>query len=205
MSDVEEFEATINAMMTIGIPNEVIESIFAVVCAVLHLGNLTFTPPAKDSEASVVNEGDDRTKKSLQTAAESLGVDTGALASALTHKTIKTATEGNVMADLNVKGAENCRDAMARYLYGRIFLDVVQRTNDSIGYRTDVNLSCGVLDIFGFECFKVNSFEQLCINYTNERLQQFFNSYVFKLEEALYTREGIPWDALDFPDNADSV
>lgn len=134
-----------------------------------------------------------------------LGVAPEKLAHACSHKTIKTATEGSVVADLRADQAEACRDAAARYLYGRVFLDVVQKTNESIGYRTDVNLFCGVLDIFGFECFKVNSFEQVCINYTNERLQQFFNEFVFKLEESLYNREGIPWDPLDFPDNQDSV
>ena len=83
-----------------------------------------------------------------------------------------------VLAHLDPQQAVNCRDAAARYIYGRAFLEIVQATNENIGYRPDVNLFCGVLDIFGFECFKVNSFEQLCINYTNERLQQFFNEFL---------------------------
>ena len=77
--------------------------------------------------------------------------------------------------------------------------------NESIGFKDDVKLFYGVLDIFGFEQFKMNSFEQLCINFTNERLQQFFNLFVFKLGEQPYEREGIPWDPLDLPDNQDAV
>lgn len=104
-----------------------------------------------------------------------------------------------------MKEAEDARDALAKALYGTAFLKIVKRTNESIGYREDVKLFCGVLDIFGFECFQFNSFEQLCINFTNERLQQFFNNFIFKCEEELYGREGIPWSSLDFPDNSDCV
>ncbi|CAD7956287.1 unnamed protein product [Amoebophrya sp. A120] len=202
VSDVLQFEHTINAMLTIGITEAQVNAIFGCVCAVLHLGSCTFEQDPKDSDASVLAE---KTKDRMAHAARCLGVSPEKFAHACSHKTIKTATEGSVIADLNKNQAEACRDSAARYLYGRVFLDVVQRTNESIGYRTDVELFCGVLDIFGFECFKVNSFEQICINYTNERLQQFFNEFVFKLEESLYNREGIPWDPLDFPDNQDSV
>merc|ERR1719352_1012377 len=100
--------------------------------------------------------------------------------------------------------AEN-RDSLAKALYGMLFNFIVHQANASIGYKEDIKLFIGVLDIFGFECFKMNSFEQLCINFTNERLQQFFNRFVFKLEEELYDKEGIAWDPLDFPDNQDAV
>eukprot|EP00392_Amoebophrya_sp_AT5.2_P003344 g3349.t1 len=188
--------------MVTKIPETQINAIFACVCATLHLGSCSFEKNPRDSEASVLAAS---TQNSMAIAGNCLGVAPEKLAHACSHKTIKTATEGSVVADLRADQAEACRDAAARYLYGRVFLDVVQKTNESIGYRTDVNLFCGVLDIFGFECFKVNSFEQVCINYTNERLQQFFNEFVFKLEESLYNREGIPWDPLDFPDNQDSA
>lgn len=104
-----------------------------------------------------------------------------------------------------VKEAEDNRDALARALYGTLFRKFVKDTNESIGYDPMIRLFCGVLDIFGFECFQLNSFEQLCINYTNERLQQFFNTFIFKCEQQLYAEEGVGWNASDFPDNQDCV
>jgi len=140
----------------------------------------------------------------LATAEKLLGIKSGDLEKALCHQTRVTRSE-KIRSPVNVRQAADNRDALARALYGIVFNFIVHISNLSIGYINDVKLFVGVLDIFGFECFKMNSFEQLCINFTNERLQQFFNSFVFKLEEQLYEREGIPWDALDFPDNQDSV
>ncbi|CAJ1441486.1 unnamed protein product, partial [Effrenium voratum] len=120
--------------------------------------------------------------------------------SALCSQTRVTRSE-KIRSPVNVRQAADNRDALAKAVYGIVFNFIVRSTNMSIGYVQDVKLFAGVLDIFGFECFKMNSFEQLCINFTNERLQQFFNSFVFKLEEQLYEREGIEWDPLDFPDN----
>mmetsp|Transcript_46607 Transcript_46607/g.134896 ORF Transcript_46607/g.134896 Transcript_46607/m.134896 type:complete len:1333 (-) Transcript_46607:65-4063(-) len=142
--------------------------------------------------------------KSMDLIAKLTGVQRANLEGAMCNTTRVTRTE-KIRSPVNVRTASDNRDALAKALYGMVFNFIVSKTNLSIGYRTDVKLFVGVLDIFGFECFKMNSFEQLCINFTNERLQQFFNSFVFKLEEQLYEREGIPWDALDFPDNQDSV
>merc|ERR1719487_2650831 len=141
---------------------------------------------------------------SIEMAAKLCGVERKDLEGALCNQTRKVMKE-TVKSPVNVRTASDNRDALAKALYGMIFQFIVKKTNTSIGYLDHVKLFVGVLDIFGFECFKMNSFEQLCINFTNERLQQFFNQFVFKLEEQLYEREGIPWDPLDFPDNQDAV
>ncbi|CAM9289004.1 unnamed protein product, partial [Phaeothamnion confervicola] len=102
--------------------------------------------------------------------------------------------------------AFDARDALAKALYGRLFDYIVAAINCNIACeRKDVRASVGVLDIFGFECFKHNSFEQLCINYTNETLQQQFNQFVFKMEQKEYTKEGIEWSFIEFPDNQDCL
>jgi WD40 repeat protein len=200
VDDAEEFEFTIGAMRTIGIPNEDINTSLNVVAATLLLGNTKFQVDKDNSEGcTVLEEGAD-----LSLACELLGVEVSALSTALTTKTITTRAETYV-SPISASQAGDYRDALARQLYGLLFLRLVDRTNRSIGYLDSVSLFCGVLDIFGFECFRTNSFEQLCINFTNERLQQFFNTFVFKLEEELYKREEIPWDPLDFPDNQESV
>jgi len=201
VDDVLSFEERINAMQTIGIPTEHIQSVIKVIAAVLHLGNTKFDAPAGNSEGSSVMK---ECAGSMDKAALMLGTKREDLEGSLTYLTRTTRTE-KVRSPVNVRQAADNRDALAKALYGLLFDFIVDSTNTSIGYMKDVKLFAGVLDIFGFECFKMNSFEQLCINFTNERLQQFFNQFVFKLEEQLYEREGIPWDPLDFPDNQDSV
>ena len=203
VDDLIEFEKTIAAMRTIGIPNSDINAILNSIASTLLLGNTNFVMKNIDNtEGSSVEENCKIT--SFKQACTLLGIDMEALEQALTTKTITTRGETYV-SPIPVSHANDYRDALARQLYGLLFLRIVDRTNNSIGYLNNVRLFCGVLDIFGFECFKVNSFEQLCINFTNERLQQFFNTFVFKLEEELYKKEDIPWDPLDFPDNQDAV
>ncbi|CAK9038084.1 Myosin-6 (AtMYA2) [Durusdinium trenchii] len=201
VDDVEMFERRINAMQTIGINKEDLTEVFHMVAAVLNLGNAKFDAPPNNSEGSMVMA---ECANSVAMAEKLLGIKSGELEKALCNQTRVTRSE-RIRSPVNVRQAADNRDALAKALYGIVFNFIVYSTNLSIGYIDDVKLFVGVLDIFGFECFKMNSFEQLCINFTNERLQQFFNSFVFKLEEQLYEREGIPWDALDFPDNQDSV
>ena len=200
VDDAEDFEITIAAMHNVGLPKEDINAVLNSVAATLLLGNTSFVPTNDSSEGSRLNPSN----TAFGLACTLLGVEVGALEKALTTKTINARGEIYV-SPIPVPQANDFRDALARQLYGLLFLRLVERANVSIGYLNNVKLFCGVLDIFGFECFRVNSFEQLCINFTNERLQQFFNTFVFKLEEALYQREQIPWDPLDFPDNQDSV
>jgi myosin heavy subunit/WD40 repeat protein len=201
VDDVEMFERRIHAMQTIGISNAHIQDIFKVIAAVLQLGNTKFDAPPSNSEGSTVMK---ECAQAFDCVARLTGVERKSLESALCTSVRVTRTE-KIRSPVNVRQASDNRDALARALFGLVFNFVVRMANESIGYRTDVKLFCGVLDIFGFEQFKMNSFEQLCINFTNERLQQFFNLFVFKLEEQLYEREGIPWDPLDFPDNQDAV
>jgi hypothetical protein len=102
--------------------------------------------------------------------------------------------EGVVAVQLDPEQACQCRDAMAKAIYQRLFLWIVKRVNGAIKATVDVPVSfIGVLDIFGFERFSVNGFEQFCINYANEALQQQFNEFVFKVEQEEYEREGIKW------------
>ena len=197
MDDMMEFELTIAAMKTVGLPVEEINFVLNAVAGCLLLGNAAFLSNGEGSKV-------DRSLKSFGLAADLLGVDLENLEKALTTKTIVTRGE-TFVSPVSAQSASDFRDALARQIYGLLFLTLVDRANVSIGYLQDVKLFCGVLDIFGFECFKINSFEQLCINFTNERLQQFFNNFVFKLEEILYKAEDIPWDPLDFPDNGSSV
>lgn len=201
VDDVEMFERRIAAMQTIGITPDDIQSILQVIAAVLHLGNVRFDAPPNNSEGSQAMQ---ECASSIELAAKLTGVDRATLEGALCNQT-RVVQKERVRSPVNVRTASDNRDALAKSLYGMTFDFIVANANACIGFIEDVKLFVGVLDIFGFECFKMNSFEQLCINFTNERLQQFFNSFVFKLEEQLYQREGIPWDPLDFPDNQDAV
>eukprot|EP00928_Gymnodinium_smaydae_P088572 TRINITY_DN72642_c0_g1_i1.p1 TRINITY_DN72642_c0_g1~~TRINITY_DN72642_c0_g1_i1.p1 ORF type:complete len:1245 (-),score=276.03 TRINITY_DN72642_c0_g1_i1:210-3944(-) len=203
VNDVERFEQRIRAMQTVGISAADIQSVLDTLAAVLHLGNVKFDVSVGDNgcEGSAVSK---ECQKSFDMTSTLLGVQRGDLETALCMYRLARGKEV-ISTPLNQRTAGENRDALARAIYGMVFDFIVKRTNASIGYKADVKLFVGVLDIFGFECFDTNSFEQLCINFTNERLQHFFIQYVFKYEEEIHQREGIPWDPLDFPDNQDSL
>ncbi|KAK1935940.1 putative WD40 repeat myosin-like protein [Babesia divergens] len=198
--DLPNFEDTVAAMSTVGFTLDQVMVVFKIVATVLHLTNIEFMPK-KDSDGAAVRNME---AGHFQTVTTLLDVDNVALMNALMTRTIKTTNE-MYTKPLRVEEACDVRDAIAKNIYNMLFDYIVERVNDSIGYVPDANLTTGILDIFGFECFKLNSFEQLCINFTNETLQNFFNNFVFKCEEELYTSEGITWNALDFPDNSDCV
>lgn len=107
-----------------------------------------------------------------------------------------------VMIPMNQSEADAARNALAKHMYARMFQYVVDVINKSLGGNSKkTNCFIGVLDIYGFETFQTNSFEQFCINYANEKLQQQFNQHVFKLEQDEYLKEGIVWTMIDFYDN----
>ncbi|XP_073517747.1 unconventional myosin-VIIa isoform X5 [Phyllobates terribilis] len=173
--------------------------------AILHLGNLRYEARMYDNlDACEVIYS-----TSLTTAANLLEVEPQDLMNCLTSRTIITRGE-TVSTPLSMEQALDVRDAFVKGIYGRLFVWIVEKINAAI-YRPLSNepkvirRSIGLLDIFGFENFTVNSFEQLCINFANENLQQFFVRHVFKLEQEEYNLENINWQHIEFTDNQDAL
>ncbi|XP_066375034.1 protein OPAQUE1-like isoform X2 [Miscanthus floridulus] len=199
VSDAEEYLKTRRAMDIVGICFSDQEAIFRIVAAILHLGNIEFSP-GKEFDSSVIK--DEKCKFHLQMAADLLMVDASLLLSTLCYRTIKT-PEGNIIKAVDSSAAVIGRDTLAKTVYARLFDWLVDNINKSIGQDKESRSQIGVLDIYGFECFKYNSFEQLCINFANEKLQQHFNKHVFKMEQEEYKTEEINWSYIEFVDNQD--
>jgi myosin-5 len=195
------------AMNTMGFSHTEQVGIFQAVCGLLHLSNLTLPDAFEES-----NDGEECVLSmqcaSLDPALHLLGVSYQALNTAVTTVQFKAVDE-LVKKNLTPSQAIRAVQALIKGLYSSIFSLLVDRINSCIvGSSVDeVHVEggafIGVLDIFGFESFEKNSFEQLCINYCNESLQQQFNRFVFKLEQQEYMREGIRWDMIEFEDNQD--
>uniref|UniRef100_A0A8C3IY20 Myosin VC n=1 Tax=Chrysemys picta bellii TaxID=8478 RepID=A0A8C3IY20_CHRPI len=138
--------------------------------------------------------------KHLNIFCELLDLDNDKVAQWLCHRKIITASE-TVIKPMTKLQALNARDALAKKIYSHLFDFIVERINKALHFSGKQHTFIGVLDIYGFETFDVNSFEQFCINYANEKLQQQFNLHVFKLEQEEYMKEDIPWTLIDFYDN----
>eukprot|EP01124_Arcella_intermedia_P005227 TRINITY_DN13079_c0_g1_i1.p1 TRINITY_DN13079_c0_g1~~TRINITY_DN13079_c0_g1_i1.p1 ORF type:complete len:2192 (+),score=673.69 TRINITY_DN13079_c0_g1_i1:67-6642(+) len=187
IDDVQEFEATRVALDILSFSKEEQDTIFRVIAAILHIGNVKFSG---DEQAKIVDE------EPLRIAAELLKVETKTLAEAIISPRITVGKE-KVRLGISPWQAERSRDALSKAIYGRLFLWVVDKINITLRVK-DKDVFIGILDIAGFEIFPYNSFEQLCINFTNERLQQFFNNHMFHLEQEEYKREKIEWTFVDF-------
>ncbi|PON86367.1 Myosin [Trema orientale] len=199
VDDAREYLETRNAMDIVGISQDEQDAIFRVVAAILHLGNIEFV---KGKEVDSSKLKDDKSLYHIQTAAELLMCDQKALEDSLCKRVIVT-PDGNITKPLDPDSAALSRDALAKTIYSRLFDWIVDKINSSIGQDENATSLIGVLDIYGFESFKINSFEQLCINLTNEKLQQHFNQHVFKMEQEEYTKEEINWSYVEFVDNQD--
>ncbi|PAN34584.1 hypothetical protein PAHAL_6G106900 [Panicum hallii] len=199
VSDAHEYLATRRAMDIVGISTQEQDAIFRVVAAILHIGNIEFSK-GKEVDSSVLK--DEKSKFHLETTAELLMCNPGALEDALCKRVMVTPEEV-IKRSLDPYNATVSRDGLAKTIYSRLFDWLVDKINSSIGQDASSKCLIGVLDIYGFESFKSNSFEQFCINYTNEKLQQHFNQHVFKMEQEEYTKEQIDWSYIEFVDNQD--
>lgn len=215
LDDVKEFNEGVEAMTAIGIVEQ--EYIFSVLAGLLELGNVKWDVPgaadAGTSFAAMKAVPTPETRASLALAAEHLGLDPGftgfqSLFKALTIVTFSAGGRGTMTSIMQRPG--QCTDrsrAMIKHTYGHLFDWLIHRVNNLLEPHGEVEIEryIGILDIFGFEIFEKNSFEQLCINFANEKLQRLFNDHIFKLEQKEYAAEDLPVDKITFEDNSACV
>ncbi|KAF9475317.1 hypothetical protein BDN70DRAFT_883849 [Pholiota conissans] len=198
VDDAEEFRGTQQALSTVGISVEKQWAVFRLLAALLHLGNVKIMQLRSDSSM-------DDNDPALVLATRFLGVNAAEFKKWTVKKQIQTRSE-KIVTSLNAAQATVVRDSVAKFVYACMFEWLVAIVNESLaGENGDAaeraEMFIGVLDIYGFEHFQKNSFEQFSINYANEKLQQEFNSHVFKLEQEEYVKEEIKWKFIDFSDN----
>ncbi|XP_043075154.1 myosin VIa isoform X5 [Puntigrus tetrazona] len=205
LDDHADFNRMCVAMKKIGLDDTEKLNMFRVVAGVLHLGNIDFEEAGSTSGGCVLKK---TCGQSLQFCAELLGLDEEDLRVSLTTRVMHTTAGGAkgtaIKVPLKVEQASSARDALAKAIYSRLFDHVVTRINQCFPFDSSAHF-IGVLDIAGFEYFEHNSFEQFCINYCNEKLQQFFNERILKEEQELYQREGLGVNEVHYVDNQDCI
>uniref|UniRef100_A0A4W3HZ27 Myosin IXAa n=1 Tax=Callorhinchus milii TaxID=7868 RepID=A0A4W3HZ27_CALMI len=199
-----DFERLQLAMEMVGFLPKTRKQIFSLLSAILHLGNIKYKRKTfRDDSIDICNP------EVLPIVSELLEVKDEMLFEALTTR--KTVTVGDrLILPYKLSEAVTVRDSMAKSLYSALFDWIVFRINHALLNNRNLEehikiLSIGVLDIFGFEDYENNSFEQFCINFANERLQHYFNQHIFKLEQEEYRAEGISWHNIDYIDNSSCI
>ncbi|XP_030623904.1 unconventional myosin-Vb [Chanos chanos] len=195
VNDAEDFEKTRQAFTLLGVKESHQMNIFKIMASILHLGNVEICSE-RDGESCHI----ERDNPHLQHFCRLLGVELEQMEHWLCRRKLVTAAETYVK-NMSAAQAANARDALAKHIYAHLFDWIVEHINKALHTSSKQHSFIGVLDIYGFETFEINSFEQFCINYANEKLQQQFNSHVFKLEQEEYMKEQIPWTLIDFYDN----
>uniref|UniRef100_A0A7M4F7G0 Myosin VC n=1 Tax=Crocodylus porosus TaxID=8502 RepID=A0A7M4F7G0_CROPO len=195
VDDRADMMETRKTFTLLGLKEDFQMDVFKLLAAILHLGNV-----------QIMAVGDDRSliNKHLDIFCELLDLDSEPMAQWLCQRKIITSSE-TVIKPMTKLQALNARDALAKKIYSHLFDYIVERINQALQFTGKQHTFIGVLDIYGFETFDVNSFEQFCINYANEKLQQQFNLHVFKLEQEEYMKEDIPWTLIDFYDNQPAI
>nr|XP_045596095.1 unconventional myosin ID-like [Procambarus clarkii] len=199
IADKADYKTCQQAFKTLGFTPDQIDAIWRIVSAILHLGNIEFSSGGDETQI--------QNPKVVRNIAELLHVSPDDVIKALCHRVI--AARGEVMEKRHTESEANFgRDAFAKAIYERLFSFIVDGVNKAIEVRYEgtaarykYNTVIGVLDIYGFEIFEQNSFEQFCINYCNEKLQQLFIELVLKQEQEEYKREGIAWQNIEYFNN----
>ncbi|OQR72193.1 myosin heavy chain 95F-like [Tropilaelaps mercedesae] len=206
LDDGEDFKRLDKSLELIGLNMERRFYVYAIVAAVLHIGNVQFEENPDDKKGGSKLR-DKASEVALKYAATLIGVDPDELQMSLLSRLItsKGGVKGTVyMVPLKAHEANSARDALAKALYSKLFDFIVGTINSSIPFKQSAYY-IGVLDIAGFEYFQSNSFEQFCINYCNEKLQQFFNHRILNEEQNLYEKEGLGVKRIAYTDNADCI
>uniref|UniRef100_A0A674GZA1 Myosin X n=1 Tax=Taeniopygia guttata TaxID=59729 RepID=A0A674GZA1_TAEGU len=190
LNDVEMFSKVMTAMKVVDFSTEEIRDIFKLLSGTLHLGNVEFMTAG--GAQVTTKAGNDL-----------LGLDPFQLSEVLTQRSMILRGE-EISSPLTVEQAADSRDSLSMALYSQCFSWLISKINTKIKGKENFK-SVGILDIFGFENFQVNRFEQFNINYANEKLQEYFNKHIFSLEQLEYNREGINWEAIDWMDNAECL
>ncbi|XP_019519644.1 PREDICTED: unconventional myosin-Va [Hipposideros armiger] len=194
VDDAKEMVNTRQACTLLGISESYQMGIFRILAGILHLGNVGFT--SRDSDSCTIPPK----HEPLSIFCDLMGVDYEEMCHWLCHRKLATTSE-TYIKPISKLQATNARDALAKHIYAKLFNWIVDHVNKALHSSVKQHSFIGVLDIYGFETFEINSFEQFCINYANEKLQQQFNMHVFKLEQEEYMKEQIPWTLIDFYDN----
>ncbi|XP_068914285.1 myosin heavy chain, muscle isoform X4 [Tenebrio molitor] len=191
VDDAEELMLTDQAFDVLGFTQEEKDNIYRITASVMHMGCMKFKQRGREEQAEC-----DGTEEG-ERVAKLLGVEAPALYNALCKPRIKVGAEF-VTQGRNVNQVSYSVGAMSKAMFDRVFKYLVKKCNETLDTKQKRQHFIGVLDIAGFEIFDYNGFEQLCINFTNEKLQQFFNHHMFVLEQEEYKKEGIQWTFIDF-------
>ncbi|XP_077583512.1 unconventional myosin-X [Stigmatopora nigra] len=194
LDDKQLFDSVMAALQVMEFSEEEIRDVFKLLSAVLQMGNIEFMTAGG---AQITSKG------VVCNVSELLGLDSFQLSEVLTQRSMILRGE-EICSPLTVEQAVDSRDSVAMALYSQCFSWIIMRINQKIKGKDNFK-SIGILDIFGFENFEVNRFEQFNINYANEKLQEYFNKHIFSLEQLEYNREGIQWEAIDWMDNAECL
>ncbi|KAJ1554614.1 hypothetical protein HK405_004553, partial [Cladochytrium tenue] len=192
VNDAAEFKSLQDAMSVMKFTAEEKRDLFKMIAAILHLGNIEVVPDRED-QAKLTERG----QKVVEKFCHLVGISVTDFTKGLLRPKIKAGRDWVVQAR-DVSQVEYSMEALARAMYERMFSALIERINEELGSCSSKATFIGVLDIAGFEIFERNGFEQFCINYTNEKLQQFFNHHMFVMEQEEYRSEGIDWKFIDF-------